>query len=663
MYVYLIKNGDLHKIGVTGDLDRRMKQLKPDRIIWTVEPTNPSALESFLHRKFAPKRLPQTEYFRLSDDEVIAAIIEMKNADRKNSEAANEASTQGLLDDKQGVISDNVEPFLAPPSETETAEAAEGGNQLSFDDTEHFRVLGWADKNVIFQRKATNEVIEVKRNTLNRLPELIRLAPLDWWEKHYRNRGPEARLEIMSSLIRASEERGFFDWKKRSVGRGAHRDSEGHIYFNCGDRLLVARGESKKCNQEASDDEVKDVVFLPGPCIHTRMEIKEEDAVRVRRRFAQAVMRYRWADPISGRAFIGWIATSLFGGALTHRPALWLSGSTATGKTWLFSNVLRPIFRESFYPIVDPTPDGLIEMTKNDSLPVCIDDAEPLTSKDGRQRWDEMLNIVRVSTGGTSAHLWVKGASTQSQSSDFVPRFSVLLVSIKRPNLGEAGLSHIFQIKLSSKSVDDWISVRDGILTSLAEGRAQMIRSSIIDNIPELVEKTMDIADTIGRTHSLGTREAQSAAALTAGFNFLSGESELVLQEKTVAPDPYRILRRLIGGAVRVPGMTALTITDCLKSEDPAIQEIAVRHGFRLTEEGELLIAAGEPMATLLKKLDLDYINIREHLRGLPGVRHSRSLPNDPRKTFGPFKRQRYYLFSPDITREIGLSRELDEEE
>lgn len=661
MYVYLIKNGDLHKIGITGDLERRMKQLKPDRIIWTAEPRNPLELESFLHRKFAPKRLPQTEYFRLSDDEVIAAIIEMRNADRKNSGAVNETSTQGSLDDKQGVIPGKVEPFLAPSSEMETAEAAEGGNQLSFSDTEHFRVLGWAGENVVFQVKATNQVKEIKRNALNRLHELIPLAPLDWWESHYRNCGSEARLEIMSRLIRVSEELGFFDWKKRSVGRGAYRDSEGHIYFNCGDRLLVARGESKKCNQKASDDEVKDVVFLPGPHIHTRMEIKEEDAVQVRRRFAQAVMRYRWADSMSGRAFIGWIATSLFGGALTHRPALWLSGSTETGKTWLFSNVLRPIFGKSFYPIFDPTPDGLIEMTKNDSLPVCIDDAEPLAGKAGRQRWDDMLNIVRASTGGTSAHLWTKGASTKPL--DFIPRFSVLLASIKRPNLGEAGLSHIFQIKLSSESVADWISVRDGILTSLAEGRAEMIRSSIIDNIPELVEKTLDIADTIGLTHSLGTREAQSAAALTAGFNFLSGESELVLQEKTVDPDPYRIPRRLIGGAVRVPGMTALTITDCLKSEDPAIQEIAVRHGFRLTEEGELLIAAGEPLATLLKKLGLGYINIREHLRGLPGIIHSRLLPNDPRKTFGPFKRQRYYLFSPDVTREIGLSRELDEEE
>ena len=74
-------------------------------------------------------------------------------------------------------------------------------------------------------------------------------------------------------------------------------------------------------------------------------------------------------------------------------------------------------------------------------------------------------------------------------------------------------------------------------------------------------------------------------------------------------------------------------------------------------------IAAGKPMAPLLKKLNLGDINIHEHLRGLPGVIHSRLLPNDPRKTFGPFKRQRYYLFSPDITREMGLSHKLDEEE
>ena len=68
--VYLIRNGDLHKIGTTKNLQRRMKQLKPDEIVKTLETTKFRAIEKELHRKYKDVRLPQTEYFRLSDQQL-----------------------------------------------------------------------------------------------------------------------------------------------------------------------------------------------------------------------------------------------------------------------------------------------------------------------------------------------------------------------------------------------------------------------------------------------------------------------------------------------------------------------------------------------------------------------------------------------------------------
>ena len=68
--VYLIRNGDLHKIGTTKNLQRRMKQLKPDEIVKTLETTKFRAIEKELHRKYKGVRLPQTEYFRLSDQQL-----------------------------------------------------------------------------------------------------------------------------------------------------------------------------------------------------------------------------------------------------------------------------------------------------------------------------------------------------------------------------------------------------------------------------------------------------------------------------------------------------------------------------------------------------------------------------------------------------------------
>jgi hypothetical protein len=69
-FVYLIRNGNLHKIGRTDNLGRRMKQLQPDEILQVMETDRSRDLEYELHKQFKAKRLPQTEYFRLNEPDL-----------------------------------------------------------------------------------------------------------------------------------------------------------------------------------------------------------------------------------------------------------------------------------------------------------------------------------------------------------------------------------------------------------------------------------------------------------------------------------------------------------------------------------------------------------------------------------------------------------------
>jgi hypothetical protein len=50
-----------------------MKQLKPDEIIATKAASNIRGIESLLHKRYKEKRIPQSEYFRLSPQEVSEA--------------------------------------------------------------------------------------------------------------------------------------------------------------------------------------------------------------------------------------------------------------------------------------------------------------------------------------------------------------------------------------------------------------------------------------------------------------------------------------------------------------------------------------------------------------------------------------------------------------
>jgi len=74
-FVYLIRNKDLYKIGITISLERRLKELKPDEVVAVKEAANMKGIEKLLHKRYKHNRLPQTEYFRLTGDEVQEAIF------------------------------------------------------------------------------------------------------------------------------------------------------------------------------------------------------------------------------------------------------------------------------------------------------------------------------------------------------------------------------------------------------------------------------------------------------------------------------------------------------------------------------------------------------------------------------------------------------------
>ena len=65
-FLYIIKTKKLTKIGITTDIQRRMNELKPDEVHQIVTLPRARELEKNLHRLFADKRLPGSEYFFLT---------------------------------------------------------------------------------------------------------------------------------------------------------------------------------------------------------------------------------------------------------------------------------------------------------------------------------------------------------------------------------------------------------------------------------------------------------------------------------------------------------------------------------------------------------------------------------------------------------------------
>ena len=81
-FIYFVRNDEIYKIGITDNLLRRIKQLKPDEILNSVRCSNYQEIEKKMHAHFKKRRIPQTEYFRLDASEVEEAhalMTEMAN--------------------------------------------------------------------------------------------------------------------------------------------------------------------------------------------------------------------------------------------------------------------------------------------------------------------------------------------------------------------------------------------------------------------------------------------------------------------------------------------------------------------------------------------------------------------------------------------------------
>lgn len=238
------------------------------------------------------------------------------------------------------------------------------------------------------------------------------------------------------ALMKAAAAKGVIDLFDRVRGAGAWLGDDGELILHCGDGVL--------CNTSwHACGLVGDYVY---PAASPKPRPAQTYAAGGSKGPASdllALLRtWNWRRPeVDPFLLLGWIGAAMLGGALDWRPAMWLTGDKATGKSTL-QEVLRLVFdKGGLFSLADASQAGITQYVGHSSLPVAIDELEP---SDDNRRAQAIINLARLAASGGQM---ARGGSDHV-GRQFTIRFCILFSSILVPPLAPQDRSRLAILEL-----------------------------------------------------------------------------------------------------------------------------------------------------------------------------------------------------------------------
>lgn len=252
-----------------------------------------------------------------------------------------------------------------------------------------FRALGYDHDTLYFMSGRTFQVLSFTASQLSKR-SLCTLAPLSDWEREFpsRSHGPDWDAAA-DAIIQQCVAAGPYD-KRRLRGRGAWWDS-GRVVLHLGDRLL-ADGRAVPLHEIHSP-----FVYEHRPAIGSpdASAASTEEAARL----LAMLRRYNWETPLDAYFLAGWAVVAPICGALSWRPHLWLTGPSGSGKSYVQTQIVRPLLgNQSIIALGKSSEAGIRQELAGDALPVVIDEAE---GHDQRAR-ENVKNLLFLARGASS---------------------------------------------------------------------------------------------------------------------------------------------------------------------------------------------------------------------------------------------------------------------
>lgn len=273
------------------------------------------------------------------------------------------------------------------------------------DQSGEFQVLGYNHGCFFYLPRGSRQVVELRAEQHSKL-NLMRLAPLQYWEHEYAGKQGVQWDMAANALIRQAEAAGVYD-VERIRGRGAWWDVDpatgaGAAVLHVGDGLVVGGRRVP-------------IGTLPGRYIYEAaapMSVEVDDSLGVddANKLLDIAELVNWEHDISARLFAGWCAVAPVCGALTWRPHVWLTGPAGSGKTWVMDKIARRLFGAVGLAVQSETTEaGLRQTLGQDARPVTFDEIEGEDER-AQMRVQNVLALARQASSETGAVI-IKGSA------------------------------------------------------------------------------------------------------------------------------------------------------------------------------------------------------------------------------------------------------------
>lgn len=346
------------------------------------------------------KRLgvPDTEDYSCDPADITEEMIEQARRD-KRSEQVQDLRMRGAAATAKTMAAWDAKEALARIAERNERKAAQEARKTEEEEgTAPFRVLGY-EKSVrskvsYWFLSHTGLVLASSSRELASVSGLNDIAPTEWWVERYPGKIDHPGY-IANELIKESVKVGIYK-PERLRGRGFWFDGNRSV-LHFGNRLLItdAKGDMQQMAPSRIDSKF---VYEQMAEVELEVDVEKRATGAEIRNFARLCSSISWTEQGRGTLFAGWIVSAMLCGAMPWRSHAYVTADRGMGKSWLMTNIVRPIFGTYAQPVQGKTTEaGLRALLKTDSRPVLFEEADAEDAQ-GVARIKSIMELARIAS-------------------------------------------------------------------------------------------------------------------------------------------------------------------------------------------------------------------------------------------------------------------------